>query len=212
MATETLPQVKTCTKCGEEKLVSEFDRRGGSRGEQRRSDCKSCRAARTRTHYANNRDSVLARMRRYKTEKPELFKAWKRISCQRHSKEIVARVKRWKNAHQEHVREWTNARRRELRWEVLTRYSDTLFPRCACCGEMTYEFLAIDHINNDGAAHRKSLSKTGRGLGSGLYPWLKQHGFPAGFQVLCHNCNMAKGFYGLCPHQAVKSLRPVGSA
>ena len=21
------------------------------------------------------------------------------------------------------------------------------------------------------------------------------------FQVLCHNCNMSKGFYGYCPHE-----------
>ena len=30
------------------------------------------------------------------------------------------------------------------------------------------------------------------------YPWEK---YPPGYQVLCHNCNLAKGFYGSCPHQ-----------
>ncbi len=39
--------------------------------------------------------------------------------------------------------------------------------------------------------------------GSVLYSWLKKQGYPPGFQVLCHNCNLAKGYYGACPHQNV---------
>jgi hypothetical protein len=27
------------------------------------------------------------------------------------------------------------------------------------------------------------------------------NGFPSGFRTLCHNCNMAKGLYGTCPHE-----------
>lgn len=33
-----------------------------------------------------------------------------------------------------------------------------------------------------------------------LYAWLHANKYPDGFQVLCHNCNMAKGFYSRCPH------------
>jgi len=33
-----------------------------------------------------------------------------------------------------------------------------------------------------------------------MYVWLKRNYFPTGFQLLCHNCNLAKGFYGKCPH------------
>ena len=58
-----------------------------------------------------------------------------------------------------------------------------------------YEFLSIDHINNDGAAHRRKLGS------NYIYSWLIQTNFPEGFQVLCHNCNLAKGFYKQCPHQ-----------
>lgn len=66
--------------------------------------------------------------------------------------------------------------------------------RCACCGETRKEFLQIDHINNDGYEHRKKIGK------SKLYSWLNRHKFPAGFQVLCANCNFAKGHFGECPH------------
>lgn len=33
--------------------------------------------------------------------------------------------------------------------------------------------------------------------------WLKKNDYPKGFQILCHNCNMSKGFYGYCPHVGV---------
>jgi len=67
--------------------------------------------------------------------------------------------------------------------------------RCQCCGEATPEFLCIDHILGGGERHRKII-------GSGnLYKWLIQNKYPEGYQVLCHNCNMAKGSYGVCPHK-----------
>lgn len=83
---------------------------------------------------------------------------------------------------------------RRLRARVLQEYGG----RCACCGEMTPQFLAIDHVNNDGEAHRREL----KGYGRAIYQWLKREGYPKDgrFQLLCHNCNMAKGLYGACPH------------
>ncbi|KKM24758.1 hypothetical protein LCGC14_1601870 [marine sediment metagenome] len=90
---------------------------------------------------------------------------------------------------------------RKYRWETRTAALDAYGGNCACCGEIQQEFLSIDHINNDGAAHRKQLSSRSRGGGgSAMYQWLKTNGYPDGFQVLCFNCNMAKGFYGQCPH------------
>lgn len=81
--------------------------------------------------------------------------------------------------------------------------------KCACCGEDAIEFLTIDHINNDGAEHRKTVlshaSRNGRSVR--LYSWLVQEGFPSGFQVLCMNCNTAKGFYGRCPCPERNSAR-----
>ena len=84
-------------------------------------------------------------------------------------------------------------RMRRLRREALAHYGG----KCACCGEKQYEFLVIDHVNGGGNKHRKSIKNK-------FYDWLKQNDFPKGFQVLCHNCNMAKGFYGICPHKKVE--------
>ena len=79
---------------------------------------------------------------------------------------------------------------RHLRMEVLLAYG----AQCKCCGESRYEFLAFDHVNDDGNEHRKVVSA------HNLPRWLKRNNYPSGFQVLCHNCNGAKGAYGACPH------------
>jgi hypothetical protein len=66
-------------------------------------------------------------------------------------------------------------------------------PTCACCQESHYEFLAIDHINGGGKKHQEATNRN-------FYKWLLREGLPPGYRVLCHNCNMALGFYGYCPH------------
>lgn len=81
-----------------------------------------------------------------------------------------------------------------LKEEVIKAYGG----HCACCGETKIEFLSMDHIYNDGAEERRNGTPTGRSF----YRWLKKNGFPQGrLQVLCHNCNGAKGYYGYCPHE-----------
>ena len=75
-------------------------------------------------------------------------------------------------------------------------------PKCMCCGETTMEFLSLDHINGGGKHHRKAINK----VGNGFYDWVVKNNFPEGLQVLCHNCNLAKGFYGECPHKKQSEL------
>jgi transposase-like protein len=89
--------------------------------------------------------------------------------------------------------------RQRLRAEVLAAYAINSVIACRCCGEDEEKFLVMDHVNNDGSAHRKTAE---HGTGNGFYVWLKKNGWPPGFQILCHNCNFAKSAHGLCPHQA----------
>jgi hypothetical protein len=60
--------------------------------------------------------------------------------------------------------------------------------RCVNCGLPLYDVLQIDHINGDGAQHRKEIGKGG----NVMYSWLIKNGFPDGFQILCSNCNFFK--------------------
>ena len=74
-------------------------------------------------------------------------------------------------------------------------------PQCACCGELIYEFLTIDHIIS-----RKNIHHDKSFIGHKLYRWLINNNFPDGFQVLCCNCNFARGRRdgdGICPHQKI---------
>jgi hypothetical protein len=90
--------------------------------------------------------------------------------------------------HAEHVERWASLK--DAAYAAYGGYT------CACCGETTKAFLTIDHVNNDGAEHRKTVSP------SRLYTWLRNHQYPEGFQVLCMNCNFGKARNGgVCPHQ-----------
>ena len=92
--------------------------------------------------------------------------------------------------------------RQRLRIKCLIHYGGNP-PKCVCCGEQEIKFLSLDHINGGGRKQRKK-DKT---LGNELYLWLIRNNFPKDLQVLCHNCNSAKGYYGLCPHAVLKSAQ-----
>jgi hypothetical protein len=88
------------------------------------------------------------------------------------------------------------AQSRALRARVIYGYGGAQ-PACRCCGESEPRFLTLDHVNNGGRAHR--IAKGAQGV----LRELERTGFPAGFQVLCFNCNLARGAYGICPHEGV---------
>jgi len=99
----------------------------------------------------------------------------------------------YKGAHKRH-----NAK---LKLSVFSVYGMA----CTCCGEDCLDFLTIDHVNNDGAKHRKEV-----GGGSSLYRWLVKNKFPRdGFEAMCFNCNLGRRVAGgVCPHQAGKAHVP----
>jgi hypothetical protein len=87
-------------------------------------------------------------------------------------------------------------RRKEKKSHVYEHYCQGT-PRCQCCGETEIKFLSLDHVNNDGAKHRRELGKNV----DHMYDWIIRNGFPPMFQVLYFNCNYAKSAYGRCPHE-----------
>lgn len=172
-------EIKQCSGCKEIKPLDQFYVKKRNKGDGRTPRCKVC-------------------MNAYRKGRTEYYSA---------------RHKEWKDRNREHVnaysREW-NKNRDEASKERKRAYNRELARKghreaiqayggfCACCGETEMSFLQIDHINNDGAEHRKSIS------GVPLGPWLKRRGYPEGFQVLCVNCNFAKHTNGgVCPHQTI---------
>ena len=139
------------------------------------------------------------------------------------------RLQSWRDTNREHVREWDRQYResnketinsnrrmwydaaveryrltqqswaRNLRLEMIAAYGG----HCMCCGETAEPFLALDHVNGDGKAHRLSLAKSGGrgGRSRDVYRDLKRRGWPQdGYRLLCVNCNFATRYGQECPH------------
>jgi hypothetical protein len=81
----------------------------------------------------------------------------------------------------------------KLQNEVFAAYGGY---RCSCCCETEPKFLSIDHVNNDGAQHRKNLGSNGK-----FYTWLRKNKYPPDYRVLCMNCNFGRARNGgVCPY------------
>lgn len=89
---------------------------------------------------------------------------------------------------------------RRIRQELLTAYGAC----CMCCGETALPFLTLEHINHDGATHRREVGES-----SNVYRDLKRRGWPReGYAILCMNCNFATRFGDPCPHKRVAGPPP----
>lgn len=104
-------------------------------------------------------------------------------------------VQNWEASHSVSRSIYRKDYRKALRFEVLSHYSVGV-PHCQCCGEDQLDFLALDHPQGKGQTHRNGKASYQ------FYLSLRKNGYPNDppLMVLCHNCNMALGFYGYCPH------------
>ncbi len=106
--------------------------------------------------------------------------------------------------HLQHASKQAKVRTRELKQKVLNHYGQ----KCACpceCKVTNLRWLTIDHKNNNGAEHRRDNKV---GTGRIFYAWIIRNGFPDDLQVLCWNCNCAKGKLGYCPHHPPEVIVP----
>lgn len=125
--------------------------------------------------YEKNKETILARCKIYRDSHKEQRQQYQR---------------QWYLNNQDKEKERSKTLQKEIRLEVLSHYGG----KCVFCGDTNINHLSVDHINNDGAKHRKSMGHGGGG--SRIYRWLKKNGFPSGFQILCHTHNSEKGYYG----------------
>ncbi len=145
--------------------------------------------------YKNIEDQKESDRKKYERNK-EVIKRKNRDYYRKHRERL--RKRRLELAPKHRIKH--NKREREryakLRIEVLLAYGN----KCVCCGEKGIYFLELDHINNDGAEHRRELKTGGAGA---TYKYVKKHNFPKDrFQLLCANCNQGKRRNGgICPHK-----------
>ena len=173
----------TCSKCGITKTPADFASYGVDYW------CRECHAAEALRRYHKKRSEMSEAELKAVKDKINRKQNERRakIVAQMSPSELVSYRKK--------ISEVGKLSRGNVRDEVYAAYGGY---KCACCGETEKLFLSIDHINNDGAEHRRTHKlKTGEQL----HRWLRRNNFPSGFQVLCMNCQWGKRDGGVCPHQ-----------
>jgi hypothetical protein len=123
-------------------------------------------------------------------------------SRRKHGVESVCKLCRYLQRGKDNIRAGIRRHKIKTRDSVYCAYGGYV---CACCGETKPKFLTIDHIDNNGAEHRKAISGPNNRCGSfDVYRWLKANHYPKGFQVLCYNCNCGRHRNGgICPHKDI---------
>lgn len=177
----------TCSHCGLTKTVADFPPVGVDYW------CLKCRNKNALRYYHDRRASL----------SPSELQALKADVNKRQIQRRIERLAKMSPEELERMREKVNregvVRRNAMRDKVYQAYGGY---RCNCCGEIEAKFLSIDHVNNDGAKHRR---ENGHKTGEQMYRWLILNGFPDNFQVLCMNCQWGKrNNRGVCPHRLGK--------
>lgn len=161
-----------------------------------RSDCRYKKLS----YYSRNKEKALKSARRWQSNNRDKVnkkqKEWREKNRKRYLSRMRISSKKWREKNKDKVNANRRSTRAKLRADVLGAYGGI----CSCCKESNEKFLTIDHINNDGAEHRRSLHP--RASAQTLYTWLRRNEYPDRFQVMCYNCNC--GRYkngGICPHK-----------
>jgi hypothetical protein len=147
-----------------------------------------------RKYYAEHREGCLVKAKRWRKRHPERSKASQRRTYLKYREKRLA----YAQARSPQVKRDVNRKaRQKLKRKVIEAYGG----KCSCCGETRIEFLTVEHVNHDGAAHRKLV-----GAGAGMYRDLLRRGCPKdGFTVFCWNCQMATRYGDECPHKRVSA-------
>lgn len=160
--------MKTCSMCHQSLSLDHYNiQRSAKDGHQ--AYCRPC-----------------AKVNNDKNRTPEKRKA----NYYKNHKENLAYQQEWRDAHRDQLRIRSVELNRERRLKVFNIYGN----KCECCGESTFEFLAIDHVNGDGIEERKLFGT------QQLVMRIIKSGKQPNYRLLCHNCNLALGIYKYCPH------------
>ena len=118
---------------------------------------------------------------------------------------------------QKHKAYCSKHKRLKGRFHARVEVLNLLGGKCAYCSEREPRYLQIDHVHNDGIAHRKEIAsrRTARRAEPNLTPqglWpaeVKRHieKYPGSLQVLCANCNSSKNGNGGVPFVPDKFTR-----
>ena len=164
------------------------------------SDCKK-RFPESKFYRGQHRCKLCSNIRTYewRLKNPEKVREISRKSGRKRKEYRNAYSKKYYLANSDDLKARQIARYRKIKDLAYKAYGGY---KCACCGEIEKSFLSLDHMNNDGYEHRKTVQAPGLTL------WLRKNNYPIGFQVLCMNCQFGrKHNAGVCPHKKVRESR-----
>lgn len=205
----TLANMKTCSKCGIEKLISDFT------VVSKNSDgydkiCQQCRREAYNIMITGMTNKQIIKMEKLgmhkvckmcKIDKPlsdypvdRSHSDGHKTACEpcniMRNKQYYQNSATSKAKYRANHRVETNQYHREqcikTKILVMTHYGDG---KCSCllCGESRLPCLTIDHVNGGGNEHRRKI-KRGNGTGLHFYTWLVENCYPEGYRTLCWNC------------------------
>ena len=125
----------------------------------------------TRRYHSTHKEEARKRNRKWRLEHKEYENTYKRA---------------YYLAHKQHITTHAHIRWEILKERILTHCGNGQLS-CVRCGELRMPCLSIDHINNNGAEHRRQV-----GSGVHFYHWLEKSDYPEGYQTLCMNCQFIK--------------------
>lgn len=131
------------------------------------------------SYYQNNKESLKEYAKIYYIKNKEKIK-----------KDRVKNKSKWSEKRKSKQKEYYKTNYREKQLKFITMYGG----RCVCCGEGKIEFLTIEHKLGQ-IGKKKDTSFKAYSLAIEKYQ-------PDIYEILCMNCNHAKGRYGICPHKS----------
>lgn len=174
---------KKCYLCKEELPLESFGR-NCSKPDGCATECKKCKSKQDKEYRERNKDKVKAHKHEYYLEnRDDIIEK----VCLYAKENRIAHNLRGKKA------------KEKCKLGVFSAYCDDVV-KCKNCTEDDIGILTIDHIDGNGADHRREIQgKNNGGGGSNFYRWLKKNNYPTGFQVLCFSCQFRKRAIELKP-------------
>lgn len=138
-------------------------------------------------------------LKRYaETHKEQIKQSAKRYR-DTHKDQIKAYIENRKEKKNAYAREYYKIHRQEkmdyqrkIYKRTKEKFIEMYGGKCACCEEAIFDFLTIEHKNGQ----RRIIKETG----TRAYRKAIKEYRPDLYEILCWNCNCAKGQLGYCPH------------
>ena len=156
--------MKTCTKCGETKALTEFHKDKRARL-GRRSACKNCIKASDKARYEANKEEKKAYSKAYREANPEKVKACKKAWYEANPEKAKASDKAWYEVNKEKVKTRqlspvgkfsqykSSAKKRDIPFLIEYKQFEGLYQQpCAYCGA-EIKTIGLDRIDSSGPYH-----------------------------------------------------------